>query len=114
MRIPHYVVACLCLLATTTAAAGGHEAWFADVAAQVGLDGVSAKRTKLMDFTGDGWPDVLVMCQDGAEWRKRRPDVSDEEERKHRFFLYRSEPAEGGGRRFVDVTKESGLHCGRP
>ncbi len=88
--------------------------WFTDVAKAAGLESVSAKRTKLMDFTGDGWPDVLVMCQDGAMWKQRKPATSDEEARKHRFFLYRSEPAKGGGRTFVDMTAESGLHCDRP
>jgi hypothetical protein len=76
------------------------EPWFTDVARESGLDGVQAKRTKMMDFTGDGWPDVLVMRQTG--------------DRTRRFFLFRSEPAEGGRRRFVDMAEESRLHCGRP
>jgi hypothetical protein len=108
------------LAAALSAGARGEEdadpggAWFTEIAASRGLEGVAAKRVKLMDFTGDGWPDVLVMSQDGAAWRKRHPDAPEGEERKHLYSLYRSEPAEGGGRRFVDVTARSGLRCGRP
>ncbi|MDJ0973059.1 MAG: CRTAC1 family protein [Planctomycetota bacterium] len=107
MRRPLLLLVLVLALLPAAPARGEDETpWFTDVAAAAGLEGVSAKRTKLMDFTGDGWPDVLVM------------QPSDQPighlARTQQFFLYASRPgAKGEGRRFVDVTKASGLHCGR-
>jgi hypothetical protein len=100
------------------------DAWFVDVAQELGLGGVPAKRCKWMDFDGDGWEDVLVMNQDGGPWLRAQSsgqaasqDISPDlrkEARKHLWSIYLSRPNEGGGRRFVDWTQESGIRCGRP
>ncbi|PIE21882.1 MAG: hypothetical protein CSA62_15190 [Planctomycetota bacterium] len=83
--------------------------------------GLPAKRVKLMDFDGDGWPDVLVMNVDGAPWLAKQVAAGKEPSqqlkkaaRTQLWSLYLSRPGAAGSRRFVDYTKESGIRCGRP
>ena len=57
----------LAVLAIPVTAARADDApWFTDVAATSGLAGVEGKRVKWIDLDGDGWTDLLVMAQDGA------------------------------------------------
>ena len=62
---------------------------FADVAAEVGLPSFDAGRAASVDLDGDGWPDLVF----GAGQR-----------------VFRNAPGpDGKGRRFVEVTDETGL-----
>jgi hypothetical protein len=65
---------------------------FKDVTAEVGLDKPAAYShgVAVADINRDGYPDLLVTGYD-------------------KLTLYLNVPAEGGGRKFVDVTEKSGL-----
>jgi hypothetical protein len=65
---------------------------FEDVSAAVGLDHARfySHGAAVGDFDRDGWPDVLVTGYGGLS-------------------LYHNQPAEGGGRRFVEISQAAGL-----
>jgi hypothetical protein len=65
---------------------------FRDVTHEVGLDTLSfySHGCAVADYDCDGWPDLLVTGYG-------------------RLALFRNAPAENGGRRFVEVTREAGL-----
>src|SRR5437763_12297953 len=66
---------------------------FEGVTAKVGLDGAPcySHGAAVCDYDRDGWPDLFVTGYG-------------------RHALYRNVPDGKGGRKFVDVTKEAGLH----
>jgi enediyne biosynthesis protein E4 len=67
--------------------------------------GVTGLLLSAADLDGDGYPDLITHT-----WRPNTREVIGGEERLYRVLM--NEPAEGGGRTFVDRTAESGY--GKP
>lgn len=80
----------------------GGPAQFSRQTERWGLVGVVGGRVSTGDVNGDGYPDLFV-----HGFAPNVREVKGGEAR--RVFLLMNEPAEGGGRRFVDRTYESGF-----
>jgi hypothetical protein len=96
---------------------------FVDVSAQVGLDkGITwASSAGWADLDGDGWPDLYVCQYVNWSWDNNptyRYDGKTYDVPPPKSFqglphkVYHNVPDPRGGRRFVDVSAEAGLHKG--
>jgi hypothetical protein len=72
--------------------------WFTDVTSEMGLDAVLATTVQAADLDGDGWTDLVAWAGTPARENATR-----------RRFVLLNRPRDGGGRRFVDFTAESGI-----
>lgn len=78
------------------------EASFADTTPSWGLTGVAGGRVMSGDLNGDGFPDLIIHAFTPNAREVKGGDT-------HLVYVMMNEPADGGGRTFVDRTYESGF-----